>query len=375
MAARIAIVTPTYPPYRGGIGKVAAQDAAQLRALGYDVDVYVPAKDSGDGTVALRESVRYGKAAFVPGVTKVLRKYDLILLHYPFFGGAEPLACAKRLFGGGKLVVVYHMDVVGKGPLKRLFSAHTALCMPRILRIADAVIVTSLDYAEHGNAKRSFDRYREKFHALPPSVDSARFSPGTKPKELLERYGIGTDEQVILFVGGLDAAHYFKGIPSLLSALTASELMKARLVIVGDGDRRAGFERIAKDLGIDRRVTFAGSVSEDALPSHYRLADVFALPSVDKSEAFGIAALEALSSGIPVVASDLAGVRTIVRDGVTGRTVRPGSVSALIGAIKGLLEDEGTRKAYGRNARQMVEEGYTDAERQQRLGDILKDVS
>lgn len=374
MAARIAIVTPTYPPYRGGIGKVAAQDAAQLRALGYDVDVYVPAKDSGEDTIALREFVRHGKAAFVPGVARVLRKYDLTLLHYPFFGGAEPLACAKRLFGGGKLVVVYHMDVVGKGPLKWFFSAHTALCMPRILSVADAVIVTSLEYAEHGNARRSFDRYREKFHALPPSVDSVRFSPGAKPKELLERYGIGMDEPVILFVGGLDAAHYFKGVPSLLSALTASELAGTRLVIVGDGDLRAGFEQAAKELGIERRVAFAGSVSEDALPLHYRLADVFAFPSVDKSEAFGIAALEALSSGVPVVASDLAGVRTIVRDGVTGRTVRPGSVSALVGGLKGLLGDDTMRKEYGRNARQMVEEGYTDAERQRRLGDILKDV-
>lgn len=374
MATRIAIVTPTYPPYRGGIGRVAAQDAEQLRALGYDVDVYVPEKDSGDDTIALREFLRYGKAAFVPGVTKVLKKYDLTILHYPFFGGAEPLACAKRLTGIGKLAVVYHMDVVGKGPLRWFFKAHTALCMPRVLDAADAVIVTSIDYVEHGNAKRSFDRHKEKFYALPPSVDSTRFSPGEKPKGLLARYGIGADEQVILFVGGLDAAHYFKGVPSLLSALTASALAGTRLVIVGDGALREGFERTAKDLGIDRRVTFAGSVSEDELPSHYRLADVFAFPSVDKSEAFGIAALEAMSSGVPAVASDLAGVRTIVRNSVTGRTIRPGSVSSLIGALKGLLGDDRVRQEYGRNARKMVEEGYTDAVRQRRLGDILKDI-
>ncbi|HSD12261.1 MAG TPA: glycosyltransferase family 4 protein, partial [Patescibacteria group bacterium] len=338
MRRPIAIVTPTFPPYRGGMGVIAALDARQLAALGFDVHVFTPAADGREDKGLpftmhrLRPLVRYGNAAFVPGVAALAGA--TILLHYPFFGGAEPLAAAKRYSGKGKLIVTYHMDVVGTGPLAAAFKIHTRWLMPRILRAADRVLVTSRDYAEHGNLAAFAPDAAPKIREMPPAVDVARFAPGPKSEELLRRHGLAGSDRIVTFVGGLDKAHYFKGIPVLLRALSSKDLAGVKAVIVGGGDLRPGFENEAKALGIAARVVFAGPVSDAELPEYHRLGDVFAFPSVDRSEAFGIAALEAAASGVPVVASDLPGVRTVVVDGDTGWLVEPGDVDDLADRIR-----------------------------------------
>lgn len=383
-ASSIAIITATFPPYRGGMGKIAEMDARQLASLGFDVHVYTPAAGAdgqrGGETDSYRvhhltSFGRFGNAAFVPGVSGLLKKYPLVLLHYPFFGGAEPLALAKRLRAkGGKLLITYHMDVVGSGLLRPFFAAHTRWIAPSILHQADRLLVTSFDYARNGNLSGLFVDESERFRELAPSVDTVRFSPGPKPPELLARYKLAADDRIILFVGGLDRAHYFKGVPRLLEAMTVRELAAAKAVIVGGGDLRPMYEQTAIDLGLQSRVVFAGGVSEEELPLYYRLGDVFAFPSVDGSEAFGIAALEAMSAGVPVIASDLPGVRTIVREGTTGFRVFPGSAAALAGALAKLLGDEALRARFGEAGRAMAESEYGDEARLKKWTSIINDL-
>lgn len=381
MPTKIAIVTPTFPPYRGGIGTLAELDAHQLAALGYDVHVFTP-RIAGAGERSARSYVvhelpvaaRYGNAALVPGVVRTLRQYPLVLLNYPFFGAAEILELAKRFGAATKMALIYHMDVVGRGWLKRFFGWHTRHWLPRILAAADRVLVTSYDYARGSDIAPFLGRETARFRELAPSANTTRFAPGAKLPALLARYGLHGEERVVLFVGGLDKAHYFKGIPILLKALATRDLAEARCLIVGDGNLRPEYERLAKELGLGRRVIFTGAVSDAELPDHFRLADVFAFPSIDKSEAFGIAALEALASGVPVVASDLAGVRTIVRHGETGYCVPPQSVSAFALRLADLLGDDSARQRFGTAARQMVLDEYSDAVRQKKLGHIVAEL-
>ncbi|MEY4745012.1 MAG: hypothetical protein RL272_957 [Candidatus Parcubacteria bacterium] len=367
MPRSIAIVTSTFPPYRGGMGAVAALDARQLAALGFDVHVFTPSPGVRQGHPyamhALHPLLRYGNAAFVPGVAALPRKFDAVLLHYPFFGGAEPLAFASRLAGKGRLILAYHMDVVGSGPLKTAFAFHTRWWMPRILRAADRILVTSMDYAWHGNLMRYDSDAAPKLRELPPAVDVARFSPGPKSEGLLRRHGLAAADRVVTFVGGLDRAHYFKGIPVLLRALASRPLAGAKAVIVGDGDLRPAFENDARSLGLGARVVFVGAASDAELPAYHRLGDVFAFPSVDRSEAFGIAAVEAAASGVPVVASDLPGVRTAVRQGVNGIRVAPGSASALALALASVLDDEAARRRLGEAGRAVAVSDYAEEPR------------
>lgn len=384
----IAIVTPVFPPYRGGIGKVAQEDAAQLAALGFDVTVYVPVPRGGkavpiaDGApyrvVQTKPFVRYGLGALMPGYASLLKTHDAVLLHYPFYGGAEPLWLGKMLGFGrsrrSKLITTYHMDVVGAGWLGAYMGWHSRIWMPRIIWRSDKVLVTSFDYARNGLLAEPFGSAPQKFGELPPSVDVQRFSPGLKSAELLARYGLRADEKVVVQVGGLDQAHYFKGVPYLLEALSDARLAGVRAVIVGEGDLRATLEARARELGVAERVTFAGSVPEAELPDHYRLADVFAFPSIDKTEAFGIAALEAAACGVPIVASALAGVRTVARDGINGLLVPPSKPESLAAAIADLLTGDVRREVMGSAGRKIAVEEYSDEARLARWKTLLTEL-
>jgi glycosyltransferase involved in cell wall biosynthesis len=378
-AKTAAILTPTYPPYRGGIGKVAEADAEQLVALGFEVTVCAPGTERGRrGNVLMRPLTalaRWGNGAFVPGAVTVPKRHGVTVLHYPFFGGAEPLAVGRRLgVGGGKVVLTYHMDVEGTGLLKPFIAAHSRWWMPSIVRMADRILVTSLDYARSSRVATLLAEEPERFRELPPAVDVRNFSPGKKSDALLAKYGITTAERVVVFVGGLDRAHYFKGVPNLLAALATRELAGVRAVIVGDGDLRSSFEALARTYGLGKRVAFAGGVADSDLADHYRLGDVFAFPSIDRSEAFGIAALEALSCGVSVVASDLPGVRTIVRDGDTGLLTPPGSASALAGRLRRLLDDVNGRRMMGEAGRRMAVTEYSEERRLERWRTILAEL-
>jgi glycosyltransferase involved in cell wall biosynthesis len=379
---RIAIVSPTFPPYRGGIGAVAASDARQLAALGYAVTAFAPAREGlkpgrrdGFDVRTLSPWLRYGNAALVPGAARLLASHDLVLLHYPFFGGAEPLWLAKLAQPKkGRLVAVYHMDVVGTGLLAPAFAAHSRLLMPRVLRAAERIIVTSTDYARSGALRSMATLTPSRFRELPPEVDVRRFSPGPKPPALLRRHGLTAEDPVVLMVGGLDRAHYFKGVPTLLAAFATGRLSEATAVVVGDGDLRPALQAMTKAAGLEERVLFAGGVSDEELPEYYRLADVFAFPSVDKSEAFGIVALEAAASGVPIVASDLPGVRTVVRHGENGVRVPPRSASALALALADMLADAPRRRAFGEAGRVMAEREYSSERRLARWKDILTEM-
>ena len=379
MSTKIAIVTPTFPPYRGGIGKVAEADALDLAAAGYETVVFTPtsgARPTDGFTVReIRPWFRVGNAACAPELRKLFNEFALVLLHYPFFGGAEFVALGRRFAPRGKLAVVYHMDVVGQGLRGLIFGAHKLAVQPFVLRSADRIIVTSFDYLQESNIAGYFSGRESHFRELAPPVDVDRFAPGPRPAALLARYGLDPADRVILFVGGLDRAHYFKGVPNLLQALTSVGLADAHAVIVGDGDLRPGFEALAASLKLGGRVSFAGSVKEDELADHYRLADIFAFPSIDRSEAYGIAALEALSSGVPVVASDLPGVRTIVRHGETGYCVPPGSVSGLAVRLADLLGDDAARQRFGRIAREMAVNEYSAAIRRRKLLQTVQELA
>jgi glycosyltransferase involved in cell wall biosynthesis len=274
----------------------------------------------------------------------------------------------------GKLVVYYHMDAIGSGWLRPFISLHSRLMMPRIIRSADRVLVTTMDYAEKGNLSRLVETRPGLFRELKLTVDIDRFAPGPRDAGLSSRLGLSSSDRVVLFVGGLDRAHYFKGLSKLLLAMTVPELERARLIVVGSGDLMPQYEAEAERLGLRGRAVFAGKVADGELPDYYRLADVLAFPSTDKSEAFGIAALEALSSGVPVVASDLAGVRTIVRDGETGLRVPAGSASALALAVSRLLEDDELRRKTGESARQMVVREYSDSARMEGWSLVLEEL-
>ena len=363
---KIAIVTATFPPYHGGMGAVAEQHAKALAHAGHAVMVYTP---SGRGNVVateqrngivircLRPLFRMGNGAVLPQLVSVLGDNDIVFLHYPAFGLAAFTVLWSWTRGRGKkLFVYYHMDPIAPGLRGMIFHALTAIVDPFLFRRADRIIVSSLDYAETSALSRCGDALK-KTTALPIGVDIERFSPGlcTQPSTMEFRFG----EKNIVFVGGMDRAHDFKGVSELLHAFAVARLDGAVLHLVGDGDLRQHYEAQAGMLGIGAHIRFHGSLPLEALIRLYRCVDVLVLPSLGRSEAFGVVLLEAMASGIPVIASRLPGVRTVVEEGKTGWLVTPGDVEALATAMQEVFADTARMAAMGRAARERVAALYS----------------
>lgn len=348
-----------YPPRRGGIGTVAAEYASRLAARGVDVVVFHP-----DNTPSW---FRFGNAAFMPALFWQLRKVDVIHLHYPFYGG-DIFAWLAAVVWRKPLVVTYHMKTKAGGWLGWAFRVHRLLCESFILARAKKIFVSSKEYAvacgleigtEGANATQGANATRVAI--LPFGVDTTRFAVG-RDDAFRDVHGIPRDATVIIFVGGLDAAHYFKGVDVLLGACARIDDPTWHLLVVGSGDRKAAFEVQAAELGIAARVHFVGSVPYEDLPRAYRAADIHVLPSTNRGEAFGIVTLEAAATGLPSVVSDLPGMRTLVRQGTTGWVVPAGDPARLADALTNLLQQDGRREVMGAAARAMAKEEY-DAER------------
>lgn len=355
---------------------MAADHALGLAKLGHEVTVFTPLYGEEDKNFTsdkfeIKRLLTFGKignGAFLPQLFWHLKGFDIVHLHYPFFGGAEVVYLAK-LFADKKmkLVITYHMDVVGGIFTKPFFKFHTRFIMPAIIRAADKVIVTSLDYAQTSNIKELVAKNPERFIELPPSVDLERFFPSQKEKELLFKYGLNTEfDQVLLFVGALDKAHYFKGIDFLINSFdildhfgVKKNFYRIKLLIVGEGNLKKKYQSQVREAGLQDKIIFTDPVSDEDLPKYYNLADVVVLPSIDRSEAFGITLIEAMACGKPVVASNLPGVRSVVSDGIDGFLFEKKQEGDLANRVNKLFSDKELRNKMGAAGRQKAEKIFS----------------
>ena len=345
---KIAIITPVYPPYRGGIGQIAALEADWLKQQGHEVEVF-----KNENSL-----LRIGNAGLAPQLFFKYRRYDCIHLHYPFFGAAEYVRQPRA----GRLVITYHMDTVGAGFKGAFFKWYAQNIMPKVLARADRIMVSSFDYLKQSAAAPLFFKNHSKFYEVPFGVDEQIFYPAQNKNN---------QKVKVLFVGGLDSAHYFKGLHFLLKAMAAIDARYVELLVVGDGNLRKMYEKTVEHLGLNGKVIFLGAVADEVLPNIYREADIFVFPSIDASEAFGLVVLEAMASGLPVVASNLPGVRTLVRDGETGFLFAPGDVEALKKALMKLLKDRSCREQLGGRGRLDINEKYSIELWHRRLSEVL----
>ena len=157
---------------------------------------------------------------------------------------------------------------------------------------------------------------KAKFDMLPCVVDGSIFTPGPPALDLIERYGL-QNSRVLTTVARLWPGDIYKGVDVTIRALP--EIAKAfptvKYVVIGRGDDQPRLAQLAADLGVAERVIFAGFVPDDALIDHYRLADVYVMPS---KEGFGIVYLEAMACGVPVIAGDDDGSADPLQDGRMG---------------------------------------------------------
>ena len=196
----------------------------------------------------------------------------------------------------------------------------------------------------------------DKVRVVPNGVDPARVACDDSP-EALRRYRrkwASDDERIVLFVGRLVRE---KGTEVLVDAIPAviAARPEAKFVVAGGGEHRHLWERAAA-RGVGHKVVFAGFVPEEDLPRLYAAADVAVFPSL--YEPFGIVALEAMAAGVPVVTSDIGGLREVVRHGVTGLHTWANNPHSLAGGIVRVLSEPRLAKRLRRAGREEVRRRY-----------------
>lgn len=349
---RVAHLVCLAPPEIGGMGRVASEEVIHLNEKGIEARLFAPCPHEALSPAPSHvEQVtpywRIGNAAMLPSGPILAWRPDILHVHYPFYGTAEAWLWRTSKI---PIVVTFHMDATPAGWKGRLVTLQARFFQVPLLRRADTILVSSRDYVAHSRAKSLIENPSVTITELPLAIDTEKFRPAQKEPSSSIRF---------LFVGGMDEAHYFKGVPELLSALSGITDVNWSLTLVGDGMLRSVYEAHAKQLGIAKRVIFVGRVPEEALISWYQQSDILLFPSTTGAEAFGLVAVEAAACGLPVIASDLPGVRTVVRSEQTGLLVPPRDVEALRLAMKRLLEDPGLRQRLGEAARLQAVERYS----------------
>ncbi len=376
---RVAMVTETYPPEINGVAMTMGRIVTGLQARGHTVQLIRPRQHAGD------------RPAEQPLFEEVLQRgvpiprYDALKL------GLPAKQALIRLWAKHRPDIVH---VVTEGPLGRsALAAASKLTLP----VSTDFHTNFHSYSTHygvGWLKTPITAYLRKFHnkalsTLVPTeslreelqalgfrnlevvargVDTAQFHPQRRSTALRQTWGVVDGDQVALSVGRLAPE---KNLPLVLRAygLMRELQPRLRLVLVGDGPERARLMR--ENPG----VIFAGMRIGEDLAAHYASADVFLFPSM--TETYGNVTVEAMASGLAVVAYDYAAAQQHMRHGASGVLVPFAAADDYVQAAAALANDAPRVKALGARARTVTEKldwSYIVAEFEQALLRLTDEV-
>ncbi|MFO7775528.1 MAG: glycosyltransferase [Candidatus Hydrogenedentota bacterium] len=261
---------------------------------------------------------------------------DIYVVHMP-----NPTAELGWLLARPKavLIVRYHSDVVRQAAAMRFYGP----LQMQFLRKAAMILPTSEAYL---GSSPVLQAVRERCRVQPLGILPEAFQAPDEDRVAALREAHGGP--FVLFSG---RHRYYKGLPYLVEA---AQWIKAAVVIAGDGPEREKCQALARELNVP--VSFPGELDQQDLVNHLHACAVFAFPSVERSEAFGLSMLEAHACGKPVVATRLGtGVEFVNRHGETGLNAPPRDAAELAGAINMLLEDPALAERMGAYAKRRVE--------------------
>ena len=345
------MVSPYDFVHPGGVNNHVANLSAALRDLDQEVTIIAPvARDQAvpDGVLPISRSIttlpsggsqtRVSLSVRAPRRVKQLlerESYDVVHLHNPL----APVVCAsfvrhREAAPNTAMVATVHEYRADKNPLFSISDPVIQRWMDRL----DGRIAVSEMAREFNNTY-----FPGAYTVIPNGIDAIRYDH--EHAQPLERYRDG--RPTVLFLGRLE---YRKGFRHLLRAWpwVRAVVPKARLLVVGAYEKRhkRQYVRYARQHDI-HGLRFVGRASEEEKPRYYRSADVYCAPAAG-FESFGIVLLEAMAAGVPVVASDIPGFRTVLDEDVQGVFAAPRNQHSLALAIINLLQDPERRARLGR---------------------------
>jgi glycosyltransferase involved in cell wall biosynthesis len=342
-----------YPPVVGGVEGHINLLANGLRERGIRVEVLVSntrtkldiLNINGIKVFKVPQLGRFASAPLNPSlpywVRKLGRKADIIHFHFP-----NPTGEVASLIVGlnKKIVVTYHSDIIRQARLVKLYAP----LLRCFLRKSAAIIATSPIYIQSSEVLREF---RDKCRVIPFGIDLDRFWRNGDLQRKSERVRRSYQPPVVLFIGRF---RYYKGLYILLEAM---KRVPGSLLLIGIGPMEKELkQRVAMDPDLRRKVFFLGECSDEEVVAYLKACDVFVLPSIFRSEAFGIVLLEAMACGKPVISTELGtGTSFVNQHGKTGLVVPPNDPKSLAEAMNYLFADPELRERLGKGARERVE--------------------
>lgn len=343
-------VNKLYYPNIGGIETVVQTIAENLKDKS-NIEVLV-CQSKGKGSVDTINGVKVTRCSsigtyfsmpvsfeFISKFKKMSKNADIVHIHTPF-----PLGDLACLLSGykGKVVIYWHSDVVKQKKLLKLYKP----IMERFLKRADCIMVATQNHIE---SSPYISKYANKCKIIPYGLNIQDY---TIKGDILTQKLHDKKNLKVLFVGRLV---YYKGVDILVKAFRS--VTGCELFIVGTGILENELKSMADSM--ENSVHFLGSLSNEDLKKALSDCDIFVLPSVANSEAFGIVQMEAMIYSKPVINTSLpTGVPCVSLDGITGITVQPSNVDELSNAIQTLVDNQELRITYGKNAYNRVRETF-----------------
>lgn len=355
---RVVQVTKYFHPHKGGIESNVLGISEGLADRGHDVLVLTANIPRGGQTEELSgiEILRSTSffilfnTPFAPGIFINLMKedYDLIHVHMPdpFNSVYAWLASEIRK---KPLYVTYHADIIKNRWYHIPFKLAYGVFSYQVLKAAAKIIATSPGYVKESQIP---EKFRDKVLIVPNYVDSGKYIPELSGERIRREHSL-ENKKVIFFLGRLVP---YKGVEYLIKAYkkVREQVKDSALIIAGRGPLEQELKKLAADMSMED-IIFT-EADEDDIPEYYAACDIFVLPSITRQEAFGIVLLEAMSSGKPVVSTNISGMPYVVGD--AGIVVPPKDPDALAAAIIKILTDKDLRIRMGRRARERVEKEF-----------------
>ena len=356
---KVLHISKFYYPYFGGIEDVVHSIVTEMESeyeqhiicFNHENSGTIRTTNNGIEIIRVNAPLTIASQPLSLSYYRVLRneiatfKPDIIHIHFP-----NPLIGIYLMMipVKAKIVVHWHSDIIGKKCLYWLYRREEK----RILDRANAIIATSKQYIEQS---LPLQQHKDKIHILPNVVNEEKLQLRDGDESVIEnirsRYA---GKKIVLFIG----RHVpYKGIDILIQA--ASYLPDDCVILIGGtGEQTANLQKQAAPLG--DKIQFIGRVQDKDMRCYLHAASVFAFPSIDRREAFGVALAEALYCGLPAISFNIAGSGSIWvnQDRKTGLVVQNIDAEEYAAAIRQIIDDEQLRAQYSAAAIEWVKRHF-----------------
>jgi glycosyltransferase involved in cell wall biosynthesis len=349
---KIALIYPRFFPNPGGIETYTRHLAEEMTLLGHEVAVFnseplyhnispnqyeIEGKEYKVYFLHTRKFFGYeipDKNSF----TAIARfNPDIIHISSPHPYSTLTAFSLRKLHR--PIIATYHGHANPKSAIKKIGTFFDRVFYRFICR---SIIVTSDHYKKE--AGKFFPV--KKIHVIPLGVEAAYFKDHLTKKDAREQLSLPQKDKTVLFVGGMDKAHYYKGIPVLLKC--ASMTPDINYLLIGSGDEKPAYMHLAESLKL-KNIKFLDTVSTTELHVHYHAADLLVLPSVSNSEGFGMVLTEAMACGTPVITTDKTGSASLIKKSRAGLVVKSNDAKSLKEGIISVLSNQKLRQSLIKN--------------------------